>query len=641
MSDPIPFYPNRHIRFAFGDITQVRSQLVRYELGGVHSVVNVMAGQYAENKSISEETLETEFFQDATMEDTATTSRSESTSETLRSATQSTVSDASQFEVAAAGKANFGLTKVSASAGYGTQNAKTQSRSDSRTAARQLVESATESVRRSVSTSSREKRISRQVQEEVRGLDNRGGPAGAFLLRYLDEIHEFEAVQHGKHLFTRFVIPDPAAHWKNAKRLLTADRSGEASTIQPLSYYDPFSQQHVTLSPAKVSPANWFQLATLFEVSDPLPPPARKTKIVNFVDDELENGNEPIIRSQTIEVPDGYRATFGFIESDFQPLGDSTWETTTVRVLAGKNEMLHKGWMGTSFNPGPFPLDKVEASDGTLELGLVVRGSTYGVYAVEIWFDPTDDELTRWQFEFYQQLVQAHGARFQPSPVDQFDLISIGDFSGNPAAAKRMIESEIERLCLQFVLGSDLLGLGAIDRHGVEFPNYPAIDYAKAGALQSIYSFLANIFDFEKMSYRMLPHYLGTTEARENAYALGGNALLDEFEKAGAVEVLLPVSRGLEEQLLYFMQTGLVIDDDDIPLPYDPEMLSLYDEIVEARAMETDTDPEVIDRWEETLPTHHIMLQDGAALPEFTIGGVNPGPVTGNTLTPGNDSGGE
>ena len=136
-----------------------------------------------------------------------------------------------------------------------------------------------------------------------------------------------------------------------------------------------------------------------------------------------------------------------------------------------------------------------------------------------------EEALLRWKFEFYQQLVEAHSARYRPPPAEQFDLISVGDFSGNPTAAKRMIECEIERLCLQFVLGSDLAGLGAIDRTSVAFPNYPVIDYARVGSLQPIIGFLSNVFDFSKMSYRMLPHYLGGDEERENAFALSGNAL--------------------------------------------------------------------------------------------------------------------
>ena len=145
--------------------------------------------------------------------------------------------------------------------------------------------------------------------------------------------------------------------------------------------------------------------------------------------------------------------------------------------------------------------------------------------------------------------------------------------------------------------------------------------------------FLDKVFDFDKMSYRFLPHYLGGEEQRLSAFGQSSTGVMNEFLNAGAVELVLPVTLQKEEQLLYFLHTGLIMGGEDIPLPYDRDMLALYNEIIEAREMEQLDIPIKIDSWTENLSTEHVILQDSAALPNWKAGSV-AGPVSGNTLSP-------
>ena len=137
------------------------------------------------------------------------------------------------------------------------------------------------------------------------------------------------------------------------------------------------------------------------------------------------------------------------------------------------------------------------------------------------------------------------------------------------------------------------------------------------------------------MSFDFLPAYLGNREHRMGAFANPSAGLLSQFMTAGAVDILVQVREGMELALFYFLQTGLILDGDDIPLPFDRQMLALYEEIEDARDMQAKRDPIVLEQWYDTLPTAHVMLQSGAILPDFEVDGNNPGPVTSNAISPG------
>lgn len=639
MSNEIDFFPNAGIQFVFGDLAQVRSKLLGYELAGIHSVVNVLAGQYAENKSYKENTLETESFYEQERDEFNENSRSESTSESMRQAVQKQVSKSTDFTASLSASAQTPVARVSAGVSYNRSTAKSQSRSDARSFAKQVVESATNSVRRKISSSMSEKRITKEIEEQVRGLDNKGGDAAAMITRYIEEVWGYELLQHNKHLFARFIIPKPAANYLNALEERAAGQQAASEQFVPLKFIDPTTNAERVLTPEAISPKNWFTLAALFEISDPTLPPVRKVKTHCWADTEATDGTPgPFIETASIGVPEGYRAATMHVSHELSThshkLGSNSWKKSGIGIVVGGQTEIYKWWDSETVNPGPFDFTKEEI-EGNLEIGLVSHSQNHGVVGINIFFEPTQEALDLWKLAFFEQLMDAHNAAQRNSPAEQFGLISVADLSGSPTAAERMIAKQIEALSLQYVCGTNLNGLGGVDRQTADFPNYPILDHARINDLQSVLSFLTGAFDFDKMSYRMLPHYLGDEEQRSMAFKGGTNGKLDEFVQAGAVDIILPIAHGAEEQLLYFMQTGLIMEGNDIPLPLDPEMLALYEEITEARQMEQLEDPIVLDSWTDNLPTTHVMLQDGASLPDFRSGGSNPGPVSGNQLTPG------
>lgn len=641
MTDYPEFSPNRDLPFMFGDIFQIRSELSHYELKGIEKVINIMAGQYAQNKSVTEETVESESFSEFENEVLNELTKTESSTESVEQATVDVLSKSKSFGVSADVTLTYGVVRANAAFGMDSQSSQTQSKQEAQKFARTVTEQAREMVRnRSLRRHSSRSSL-RELEETIRGIDNRGGGAAAMVYRYVEEVHRFDLVRHAKHLFTKFIMPDPAANYHVAMAAGASARAMTTEAVDVLSYIDTFggTTKRKTLTPESITPDNWHRLASIFGLYDPTPPPEMKSAMAIVVTGTPASAPTSFVETTEVAVPEGYvplSVSFAFEVSIWdgseQEMGNATWGLTAL--VGGRHLALH-WWGGTTDDYGPFDLTGLPLVDGMLPIGVIGHSYNYGEISIEVKLAPTQEAFATWQLEYFQQLVdarrQASGAG--PTTADALDLVEVADLSGSPTAAKAMIDKEIHLLCLRYVLGSDLNGLDTVDRD-VKFPNYPIIDRAATNDLQVALDFLNNVFDFSKMTYQFLPPYLGGREHRMAAFQNSPTGLLGEFVRAGAVEILLPVRQSYEEALLYFLQTGLILKGTDIPLPSERHMIELYEEIVEARALETATEPVLVNSWFQNFPTEHVLLQEGAEMPDWRDGGVLPGGVTNSVVAP-------
>jgi hypothetical protein len=131
-----------------------------------------------------------------------------------------------------------------------------------------------------------------------------------------------------------------------------------------------------------------------------------------------------------------------------------------------------------------------------------------------------------------------------------------------------------------------------------------------------VVGFLSNAFDFDKMSYRFLPAYLGAESNRSKLFDSKNTGEIRDFIQASWAEVILPIRRGEEYKLFYMLETGLIwsSSDDEAPLPNKRQYLALSEEIEEDRALTagTETEEEVVDDWTFNLPTAFEILQEGS-----------------------------
>jgi hypothetical protein len=641
--DQPKFNPNRGLPFLFGDIFQIRSELSHYELKGIEKIVNIMAGQYAQNKSLTEETLESEVFSEFESEQLNETTLTDSTTSTVERATADVLSEADSFGVSADVTLTYGVVRANAGFAMESQSSQTHSETEAESFAKTVTEQARELVRnRSLRRHSSRSSL-RELEETIRGIDNRGGDSAAMVYRYVEEVHRFDLVRYAKHLFTKFIMPDPAANYHVASKAGARGEAIVSETFDLLSYVDSSGSTPVTkkLSPDGITQDNWHTLAAIFELADPIPPPQKKTAMAVLKTGGPGAGpNASYQVSTDITVPEGYMPRQIFFQHDL-----STWDGNEDRsgalqwglmALVGRKTFALKWWGDTNLHYGPFYLEPIPIVNGTLPVAINAHSYNWGTVSVEVEMEPSDNAVRLWQLEYFQQLIDARRQKVgdKPSAAEVLDLIEVADLSDSPTVAKAMIDREIRLLCVRYVLGADLNGLNTVDRN-VAYPQYPIIDQAATNQIQLTLDFLNSVFDFDKMTYQFLPSYLGGREHRMTAFQNRPTGLLGEFVRAGAVEILLPVRKNYEEALFYFLQTGLIMNGDDIPLPYDRRILELYEEIVDARALDSSEDGILVSSWFKNMPTEHVLLQEGAQMPDWRADGVLPGGVSNTAVAPG------
>lgn len=648
MATHVSFAPNRELPFVFGDLFQISSKLSHYRLGGIQQIASVISGQYIEKKEIHEETQQSEWFEEKEQLSERESSIMESTHEGMQQAVAETVAKSQKFGGSVEAEATYGVVRAAVSLSYDNDQSKSQSKTNATEFAHDVVTQSRELMRERTLSSRRQSMSVLDRTENVRGFDNRGGASSAFISRYVEEVHEFSLVQHEAHLFATFFAPFPAANYLNALEAGATNTKVGGDDPAKLSYIDSVTKKTVTVTPDQISlvetsPKFWFKLASIVGLVEPTPPPVAMGEAQTFsFDKDQVDENEYAHATATVKIPEGYRCKRVFVRSWAETYHKGVVEEDIYRffvgIVAGKHDAVAKGWGSTNWlTTGPLDMSfDEEFPSGELPFTFYARGFRYGVFSTYFEFLPTETYLRQWKLRFFEELRNAKAGK---GPADEILssvlTVQVADLRSSPTAAEAMIKDQMELVALSFVTGTDFLHFDGVDRKKKAFPYYPAMDIDKINDLQPIYSFLHHGFDFAKMSYSFLPSRFGDLDQRRSAFAGGPTGMMTLFLNAGAAEIVLPVKTGFEEQLFFFQWTGIVFDGSDVPLPDDPVVLALYDEILEARALNQSPESITIDRWPVVMPTPHILLQNGATLPDFRPDAPpDPGAVTGNELSP-------
>jgi hypothetical protein len=151
-------------------------------------------------------------------------------------------------------------------------------------------------------------------------------------------------------------------------------------------------------------------------------------------------------------------------------------------------------------------------------------------------------------------------------------------------------------------------------------PNY----VKKWGA---VVAFFERAFEWENMMYFYYPYFYGRL-ARWGELVLiqDLDPQFEQFLKAGAARVVIPVRPGFEAALAHYHETGDVWMGEEMPDMFSDLYVSIIDEI-KARNF-APGDEVCVAEWDVKLPTTLVMLKDDALLPEWKST-VKCGPADG------------
>jgi hypothetical protein len=643
------FYPNRDVQFSFGDLYVPNSKLLTHELSNISRIVNVLGGQFSEILHEHEEITEEDSYSEVENETTEENSLTTSSTEALETAANTHQDKSTAFSVSGQVKASYGVIKAQVDSSYDNQNTNGSSQSNAQSYARTVVETSRKTVRNRVLNQYRKNTRVRDLEARKMGLDNRGGSTAVAVYRHVSEVHEAVLYKHQKHLFARIFIPTPAENYAN-------NISGvlSAASTSPAGLKFTKGDEKVDLSFTELTKPgaqkgaawideNWLALAAEFGITDPVPFPAPKYEnkaSVKELNAQAKVSETYDSKAITFTVPEGYLpdsldVTPMWGANDPSNDGDDKLPTY-VRITIPKHDIWYIGVTSrakTTKSLSNFSSNDVaNFVDGQLQLGVLTAWTALLHISILMNYRPNDDTKALWRLAFYNQILEtADGA---PTVEDQLGVSRRVNVLANADAATQMIREELERETIQYVLGTDLNGFDAYHRAPPPSgDNYPTLNTEKTNYLQYVVGFLASAFDFEKMSYRFLPGYLGAESNRSKLFDGKNSGEVRKFLQAGWAEVILPIRRGEEFKLFYMLETGQIwsSSDDEAPLPNERRYLALSEEIEADRLpSDADADPFEIDRWTFNLPTPFEIIQDGSDITTPT-----PAPATGTDITGG------
>jgi hypothetical protein len=588
-----------------GDLKVVKQRLVKYDLGEVAHIENVLRGEYKERKyrtlDRTEQTLDvtTETSEDTT-KDTQTTERFE-----LKKESEKTISEQMSVQAGVTVSGSYGMVTFGAHGDFAYGTSSQESNKNSTNFAREVVDKSVTRIQKSV----KQEQITKQLHEveeiDTHGLDNKGQPDNLTgVYRWVDKYYEAQIYNYGKRLMFEFIIPEPAAYY------------GYAQTHQPQKKITPPIELPGNLTHKDITEHNYQWYIRNYQVQGCVPPPP-ETKVVSVSlasDAKIENGTAMAKSSKDLVVPEGYvcdslAASISFVYENYPEF----------RLSVGADDFV-ANWIT---NAGLKKLDW--AGGGTYAFNGIIPVSI-DMYDLNSYFvnvvancSRTWQSYESWQIQTFEKIMAAYQALKasydqQVAAQDSQKIVAI--HGQNPLINRQIEQVELKKGCVKLLVDSWRYGtFSAMKQVG---DNPPEFDIHQAVSEGKFQQFFEQAFEWENLTYLFYPYFWG----RQNQWLSKINnydedPLFTQFLQAGSARVVVPVHPGYNDAVMYYLENnGAIWNGGEPPRLNDPLYISLAEEL---RDLTDDLEGATAegDPWQIILPTTLVYLQKDATLPTY------------------------
>jgi hypothetical protein len=583
-----------------GDLKVVRQTLLKYLPSEIAYIENVLISEERVREHRVTDTTETIQIveTDETVEREKTFEKTERYE--LQRETERTIQQDLSFKAGLTVSVEFGPVEVTASTDFAYSQSSTESQRAAETYARNITDRSVERIKRRVR---QEQRVVRRLEVEEKNthtFDNREGTQHVIgIYRYVDKYYLAQVLNYGKRLMFELLVPDPAAFfvWRQQQRALI-----EESDLAPPP--DPG-----TIGPLSMMPDTYTYYVATYRVNDVSPPPPEFVTVGRAF--HQKEDTSPIVTSHNeLTVPAGYRAVRA--SHVYAPAYDADLSQSVGFVIFTAD---HSGSASNSY-----PLNDLT---GTVPIAFGSVQTLAHILSIVVECERTAEHLRAWQQDTYQKIIQAYQQQLSEYRDRQAARAAAAALSSeyrqqtrSPAANRIIEREELKRGCLALItqnnqpLSADVVAAN----NGIE----GWIDFSLARQMGPAVQFFEQAFDWENMTYLFFPYFWSPrSEWAARAELANGDALFEQFLRAGWSRVILPVTRQYEKAVLGFLATGNIAVGDSTVVIDDPEFLAYLHELENADDLEESPVPEGAP-FEIKLPTDLIILQDDAALPDYT-----------------------
>lgn len=568
------------------DLLIVEQELLRYQLGEVAHIENVLRSEVRSRTFKTSDTIqqttttETETTQEKER-DLASTERFE-----LQTESQTVINQSASKDAGLTIHASYGPS-IDATANFNTSSSSSsaQSSTASTNYAREITNKAVDRVQTRTLTRRTVTTINVVEETNLHSFDNKTGTADVVgVYRFVDKIYRAQVVSFGKRLMLEFIVPEPAAFLRFA---LTNKPVENVTLVNPEPPgYCLKGTTFVPLQAADIMPDNYLFWTSKYGAQDVQTPPpsvaiANGSKRSADKLDTIQADGERKISSDLFDVsiPDGYLSQSAFVNIFGETQAGK--HAVVFQIQDQQGEYVEPVDDGHVFTLHLEPTPTVTVSINS------VGFHNWEVIAT-LFCTLSPEKFQEWQLKTFASIMNAYNdlkSAFDAAVKEARLQAQDGTISGtNPENNRVTEQTELKKGCISLLTGQRFDLFDAVNRNVAPF-GYPEIDFAEAKAEGAYIQIFEQSFEWNNMVYLFYPYFWGKkSEWVTIAQLTDNDPLFGQFLRAGAARVQVPVRVGFEEAILTYLSTGelwagegtLVNSDGGDP---DIQHLSIIDEL--------------------------------------------------------------
>ncbi|MFB8787302.1 MAG: hypothetical protein U7123_00225 [Potamolinea sp.] len=575
--------------YAIGDLQIVRQRLLKYELGEIAHIENVLKGERKEttqrklnrvNESVSNTSGELE-----QNESDINSTRADLLNETLRTLAQDKVTTSfNNFQT------TYGPpTTATFNGSWSVENTPKSHNEQARKFAQDITTKTANRIARYVNQTRTLNTLNEAEETVIHAFDNTASTSNVIgIYRWVNKIYAAYVVNYGNRLMLEFMLTNPAESY--IKSLFQLQGVSLSNPIYP----GIDSYKNVTRE-------NYADLFIKYEVKDcPSPPAKNKVILMGFKDGETINIKKMLI-------PEGYKAVSASVTC--------VLPNTQLKLIGsvGKEKF-------DASKPETLDIKKLNDEDSAIVACVICsedqtllpiptnQTTTKYCVSIEITCELADAKFEEWQIKAYNAIVNG----YQKQKADYYELSGVLQTqigSHNPITNRKIENQEIKKGCTRQLLKQHLQLVVSSQEDGKDQePSEFAVNQPKYS------QFCEQAFEWEEMTYQFYPRL---EETALNYYS-STDALFTSFLQSGSARVLVPVKSDQAMLVLYYLSSGMIWSGKNALTPTieDEKYVSLVNELKVLSESKLDH-KSVSKAWEITIPTSMIMLQDSSKLPLF------------------------
>lgn len=570
------------------DLMLVEQELLRYELGEIAHIENVLKSEVRDRHFTTKTTTdvstltETETIDDKT-KDLSSTERFE-----LQTESEKVINENSAVQAGVTVNASYGPSvDVTANFNYSHTNASQESARASTNFSRDTTSRASSRIQKRTLERQFRRTISLVEEFNKHSFDNKEGQGNITgVYRFVDKVYAAQILNYGKRMMLEFMVPEPAAFLRFAR---TKQPLGAVTQVEP----DPpgycINNVFVSLQPKDIDRDNYLYWVGKYNAEDAAPPPVLLQILsgskISDSPGQKSNVTKDIYSTWEVtdlNVPDGYRPVLA-------DLTINGWNVSTSDVDYPHSYSLQVQKQ-IFYNDTVFSINLAGLVANRVPVAVVTKNYESISIVVNIACVLTDEKFQEWQIKTFNSIMNAYNDQqsrynnaIQTARLQASDSLISGS---NPAINRETEKIELKKGCITLLTQQNYELFDAMKRNAAPF-GYPEVAFADAEAEGRFIQFFENAFEWTNMLYIFYPYFWGSKADWATISQIeDDDPVFTRFLQAGSARVQVPVRPGFDTSVGMFL-AGLGIWKNDRTLvnsqdgQLDPLFLSVLDELKE------------------------------------------------------------